>query len=146
MESFAALYSDHVEIVRVAAQLRFEAHCAIDAGAARAAIAALSHLLRAHLIAEDRAVYRRLLACRDEGVADTARAARQSFATLAREWRRYVARWTAEAIAADRAGFAAATAALLDRLNARVVFENETLYPLAVGLADLPLRGRAAAA
>lgn len=146
MESFAGLFADHAEIARSAATLRRAAHEATDAAAARDAIAMLSRQLRAHLIAEDRAVYRRLLACRDHGVAETARAARRSFATLARGWRGYVVRWTSDAIAADPAGFAAATAALLDRLDARIVFENENLYPLAVGLADLPLRSRAAAA
>lgn len=140
MESFAGLFSEHVEIARRAAALRLATRGAIDAAETRDAITALSRSLRAHLIAEDRAVYRRLLACRDRGVAETARAARRSFATLAYDWRRYVARWTPDAIDADPAGFATATEALLDRLTARIVFENEKLYPLAVGLADLPLR------
>lgn len=146
MESFAGLFSEHAEIARHAAALRLATRAAIDAAEARGAITALSRQLRAHLIAEDRAVYHRLLACRDRGVAETARAARGSFATLAHDWCRYVARWTLEAIEPDPAGFAAATEALLDRLDARILFENEKLYPLAVGLADLPLRGRAAAA
>jgi hypothetical protein len=146
MKSFAGLFSEHVEIACRAAALRGATRAAIDAAETRGTITALSQALRAHLIAEARAVYRRLLACRDRGVAETARAARRSFATLAYDWRRYVARWTPEAIDADPAGFAAATEALLDRLDARIVFENEKLYPLALGLADLPLRSHPAPA
>lgn len=145
MESFAALLSDHARIAGSAAALRLAASGTSDAAEACGAIATLSRQLRAHLIAEDRAVYRRLLACRDRGVVETARAARRSFATLARDWRRYVTTWTPAAIDADPAGFGGATAALLDRLDARIVFENEALYPLAVGLADLPLRSPPAA-
>jgi hypothetical protein len=146
MESFVALFSDHARIADSAAALRLVARGTPDAAEACGAIVTLSRQLRAHLIAEDRAVYRRLLACRDRGVAETARAARRGFATLARDWRAYVKAWTPAAIETDPAGFSAATAVLLDRLDARIVFENETLYPLAVCLADLPLRGSPAAA
>jgi hemerythrin-like domain-containing protein len=141
MESVAALFSEHAEITRHAHQVRGAARRGMDGAAdAHQAIASLSRLLRAHLVAEDRMVYRRLLTCRDRGVAETARAARQGFATLARDWRRYAGRWTAEAIAQDAAAFAAESEALLQRIEARIVFEDETLYPLALGLADLPLR------
>lgn len=141
MESVAALFSDHAEIARRARQVRDEAQRGAAAAVeAQQAIGSLSQLLRAHLVAEDRVVYRRLLACRDCGVAEMARAARQSFATLARDWRRYAMRWTAAAIVADSETFLSATEAMLRQLEARIAFEDETLYPLAVGLADLPLR------
>lgn len=142
MESFASLAADHAGIARDAAEIRRQAACGADAAdTARAAIVVLSDHLRDHLMAEDSVVYRRLLACRDEGVADTARAARRSFATLAHDWQWFVSHWTMEAINEDPVAFSTDTAALLDRLDARIAFEEGALYPLAVGLADLPLHG-----
>lgn len=145
MESFARLLSEHTVIICRVAELRQAVRRGSDGSDdARHAIAALSTLLREHFAGEDRVVYRRLLKCRDSGIVEGAQAARRNFATLARDWHRYADQWTDAAIKADPAAFAAITEALLDRLDARVAFEDQTLYPLAVGLADLPLRDTAA--
>lgn len=93
-----------------------------------------------HLGIEDRDIYPRLVTGADDATVRAAREAIQRFEGTAADWRDYGSRWNAEAIAADRDGFAEATADLLAQLNARVRSGNELLYPLALQSSAIRLR------
>jgi hypothetical protein len=144
MLSFERLIREHRLIAQLSARLRHALADGVAAGDAHAALHALSDCLIAHLRAEDSEIYPRLMVSRDAGAAHAARQAIERFHTLASDWMAHVDRWGTAAIARDRAGFDADTLAILDRLDARIVQENELLYPMALNAAHLPLRDSAA--
>ncbi|WP_136942375.1 hemerythrin domain-containing protein [Sphingomonas baiyangensis] len=141
--SFERLIREHRAIAELATVLR--ATIADDAApdVMCAALEALSDQLVSHLATEDADIYPQLMLSADEGAAAAAREAIAAFETLAADWRDYAAHWTSGAIEADCEGFAEATAAILDRLDARVRSENELLYPMALRAAHIRLRDAA---
>lgn len=93
--------------------------------------AALRDTLVRHLKCEDWALYPRL---RASGVADLVRLTRSfelEMGDLADEFVAYDAKWTADRVATDRAGFCRETKIIFDLLQLRIEREEHELYPLA---------------
>lgn len=93
--------------------------------------AALRDTLVRHLKCEDWALYPRL---RASGVADLVRLTRSfelEMGDLADEFVAYDAKWTADRVATDRAGFCRETKIIFDLLQLRIEREERELYPLA---------------
>ena len=93
--------------------------------------AALRDTLVRHLKCEDWALYPRL---RASGVADLVRLTRAfelEMGDLADEFVAYDAKWTADRVATDRAGFCRETKIIFDLLQLRIEREEHELYPLA---------------
>jgi hypothetical protein len=105
---------------------------------ARLSVAVESHLRReeSFLLAELRAP--------GNGVFPAAVAKfRQSSTDLTEAWSCYMRGWDVERIAADWAGFAAQTIALMARLRERIAQENRLLYPIALQGCRIRLRAAA---
>jgi hypothetical protein len=104
-----------------------------DASPAELALS-LDHLVATvddHLSVEDSMIYALAVAAEPDAEARVERM-RGMFDQLKSDWGAYFTGWTAEAIAADRQGFVAATRAMLPRLRDRVKLENELLYALSI--------------
>ena len=91
----------------------------------------LSHVLIAHLKAEDWVLYPDLLASDRPYVADAARHLAQEMGGLADAYNAYTRQWTAQAIAADWKGYRRDSAVVIRMLRKRVAREDRELYPLA---------------
>lgn len=105
---------------------------AAKAGEARSILAKLAGTLRVHLAMEDKNLYPRLVAHKNPALAEKARRFQTEMAPLGKAFFDYVARWPHErAVAADPAGFAAATRQVLRALTARIAAEDHDLYPAA---------------
>lgn len=90
----------------------------------------LSTTLIAHLKVEEWLLYPSLFSSPDSQVAATARAFSEETSGLADAYREHCEQWTAEAIAADWAGFCIECRRILDALTIRITRENCELYPL----------------
>lgn len=84
-----------------------------------------------HLKCEDWILYPRLKASGDPVLARMAREFVDEMGHIAEDFGAYEAKWTADAVAADWPGFAAATTALLDVIGMRIEREEQDLYPAA---------------
>ncbi|MCH4893512.1 MULTISPECIES: hemerythrin domain-containing protein [unclassified Sphingomonas] len=139
--SLERLIGDHRRIVALATAL---ADAAVDPDQRphqlRDAVDGLLEAVIPHLANGDRDIYPRLLACNDDPDARAAHDAIRRFEGAAVDWLGYGAHWHEEAIMRDRAGFAEATAQLIDQLHARMRSENELLYPLALQASAIRLR------
>jgi hypothetical protein len=138
--SYARLIDEHAEIAARAEQLASVTAFG-EAGAVRAALDTLADALVDHLATEDREIHPRLMASTDSTTRLEAGAARRRYETLADDWIALIEHWTEGRIAADRDGFAAASAALIDRLHARIREEDDLLYPAALATGQMALRG-----
>lgn len=90
----------------------------------------LSSTLIAHLKAEDWVLYPRLIDCGDAEIAGTAQAFSDEMGGLAAAYVAYSDKWTANAIAADWAGYCGETRGIIEALTNRITRENRELYPL----------------
>ena len=90
----------------------------------------LSTTLIAHLKAEDWLLYPLLMASADPHIAATACAFSEEMGGLAAAYREHCQSWSADAIAADWAGYCSASRDLIGALNHRITRENRDLYPL----------------
>ena len=103
----------------------------------------LSAALIVHLQTEDGFVYPPLLANADPHIVSIGRAFSREMDGLGAAYVEHCKTWSADAIAADWAGYSIASQALLDALTMRISRENRELYPLLRRLDD---EGRARAA
>ncbi|WP_294260136.1 hemerythrin domain-containing protein [uncultured Sphingomonas sp.] len=138
--SYARLIGEHAEIASRAARLT-TANARGEAAAVREALDELADALIEHLANEDREIHPRLMAARDGGVRISAQEARVRYETLATDWIALISDWPTARIAADRDGFAAESAALIDRLHARIREEDDLLYPAALASGQMALKG-----
>jgi hypothetical protein len=90
----------------------------------------LSSLLIAHLKTEDWLLYPPLLASADSHIASVARAFSVEMGGLAAAFRVYCAKWGANAIVDNWAGYCGDSRHLIDVLTTRITRENRELYPL----------------
>ena len=90
----------------------------------------LSSALIAHLETEEWLLYPRLIASADPDIAATASAFSQEAKRLKAAYVEHCQTWNAHAIAADWAGYCAASRGLIDMLNKRITSENRELFPL----------------
>ncbi len=128
------LYAEHRLILHVAADLRGLAEMVrtrADAVEATMLIDRLDGLLTRHLEREDGEVYPALMGSSDAEVRRLARDAVEDMGGLRQAWAAFVAASTPDDVLRDPARFAAACAAVVGALAERVLFEDETLYPLA---------------
>ncbi|AQR75925.1 hemerythrin domain-containing protein [Sphingomonas sp. LM7] len=124
----ADLLRDHAAIESLSARLA--ALINRDADAAELALT-LDHLVATvadHLSIEDAMIYTLAMQASSGTAAGSAERMRSAFEQLKTDWGAYLTLWSAEAIAADRAEFVAATRAMLPRLRDRVRLENELLF------------------
>ncbi len=91
----------------------------------------LTHVLIAHLKAEDWLLYPDLLASDRPYVAEAARHLIHEMGGLAEAYNAYTRQWTAQAIAADWEGYRRDSAVVIRMLRKRVAREDRELYPLA---------------
>lgn len=89
-----------------------------------------------HLKCEDWALYPRLRAKGDPDLSRLATRFVDEMGHIAGDFAAYDARWTAEAVAADWAGFRAETTGILDALAMRIEREDTHLYPAAERLVE----------
>ncbi|MHA6718303.1 hemerythrin domain-containing protein [Sphingomonas sp. RS6] len=103
---------------------------------------ALDHLLRCvaeHLAREDTTIYALALEAQPGISRETVDQVRDDFERLKMDWRDYLVAWSPEAIMRDRAGFVAATRAMLPRLRERVRLEQGLLLASALqGKPEVP--------
>lgn len=111
-----------------------------DGAAIHASFAALTGELVRHLAREDSMIYPRLIAGDDAASSAAAQDVIAEFQDLAADWTALAGAAAAGQIAADPAGFAARSRALLARLEGRIKRENELLYPQALRAAHIRLR------
>lgn len=124
----ADLLRDHAAIESLSARLAMLIER--DADAARLALT-LDHLVETvadHLAIEDGMIYALAMEARAGTVAGGVDRMRAAFEQLKSDWGVYLTRWSAGAIAENRAEFIAATRAMLPRLRDRVRLENELLF------------------
>lgn len=140
MLSFEDLLHDHSAIFAAVRDLGQEIEDGAPAAALSARLGRLDSLLTPHLAIEDEQIYPLLLASDDAGQRIMAEEAITAYASVASDWRTFVAAWREPAIAADRTGFATGLQALLSTLQQRVKAENEILYPMALRGAHIRLR------
>lgn len=140
MQSFEDLLHDHSAIFAVVREVVREIDDGAGARALSARLGQLDSLLTPHLAIEDEQIYPLLLTSDDAGQRIMAEEAINAYASVARDWRVFVATWHEPAIAADRTGFVTGLQALLDTLQQRVKAENEILYPMALRGAHIRLR------
>jgi hypothetical protein len=138
--SYARLIDEHVEIAARAGHLTAVTRSG-DAAAIRTALDTLADALIDHLRTEDRDIHPRLMAATDSTTRMEAEAACRRYETLAADWIALIDHWTARRIAADTGGFAAVSAALIQRLHDRIREEDGLLYPAALATGQMALRG-----
>ncbi len=90
----------------------------------------LSSTLIVHLKVEDWLLYPPLLESADTQIACTARSFSEEMGGLSDAYRAHCDKWSADAIAADWAGYCAECREILDALTIRITRENRELYPL----------------
>jgi len=140
MLSFEDLMHDHGAIFAAVRDLVREIGDGAGAATLSTGLGQLDSLLTPHLAIEDEQIYPLLLASDGAGQRIMAEEAINAFASVASDWRSFVARWDEPAIAAHRDGFVSGLQALLDTLQQRVRAENEILYPMALRGAHIRLR------
>lgn len=140
MLSFEDLLHDHSAIFAVVRDLAQEIEGGAGAATLFVRLRQLDSLLTPHLAIEDEQIYPLLLASDDAGQRIMAEEAINAYASVASDWRAFLAAWHELAIAADRAGFVTRLQALLHTLQQRVKAENEILYPMALRAAHIRLR------
>lgn len=97
-------------------------------GEARRLVTRLAGKLTVHLLMEDRGLYPELLASPDAGVRAAARRFQAEMGGLRGAAQEFFSRWLGhDAIAADRAAFAAEARPLLEALSARMAAEETHL-------------------
>ena len=140
MLSFEDLMHDHGAIFAAVRELMQEIEAESPATQLAARLSHLDSLLTPHLAIEDEQIYPLLLASNDAGQRIMAEEAINAYASVASDWRTFVAAWPEPAIAADRTGFVTGLQTLLSTLQQRVKAENEILYPMALRAAHIGLR------
>lgn len=140
MLSFEDLLHDHSAIFAVVRDLAREIEEGADAATLAARLERLDSLLTPHLAIEDQQIYPLLLASDDAGQRIMAEEAIYAFASVASDWRVFVATWGEPVIATHRDAFVAELQGFLDTLQRRVKAENEILYPMALRGAHIRLR------
>ncbi len=137
MTDLTKLRDEHSEIVKIVGKLRYL--ISQPSPPPQLHLFALRHELSATLIAhlktEDWILYPELMASADTRVAAIAREFSEKMGGLARAYRDHCQSWSADAIAADWAGYCSASRGLIDALNSRITRENRDLYPLLESLA-----------
>lgn len=91
----------------------------------------LQRALATHLAHEDCEIYPQLVGGDDPAAAAIGMHLRCEYHYLTGDWNLYLLRWKPARIAADWLGFAAETAEMMARLQARIEREDALLYPLA---------------
>lgn len=90
----------------------------------------MAHILAVHLAKEDKILYPKLKTDADQRLARLATAFEEEMGNLAAGYHAYMAAWSGEAIAADRAAFCNDTARIMALLGRRIDKEERELYPL----------------
>lgn len=132
MTSFARLVREHDAIAHRADLLIALAGDRPAVAVAAEELRELGSMVHEHLEQEDAAIFASVDAVAHSRHDTAVMAAAESFEALKRDWLTYIARWSELRIAADWAGFGAATRAMLPRLRARLDWETAVLYSLAV--------------
>ena len=126
----ALLSGEHRAIMAIAADLLDAVQAAaLDLARVSRLRWKLAHLLAVHLAREDRCVYPALTRHPDRSVAALASEFASEMGGLAGEYRAYMDRWNAAAIAENGARFVADTRAVIAALDLRVRREELELYP-----------------
>lgn len=97
--------------------------------------------LIAHLKREDWVLYPSLLASGDRQLTDTAQNYVDEMGHISEAFAAYSRQWLPDAIAADWAGYCAATKGILEALAARIEREDAGLYPLALTVEAVNAQG-----
>jgi iron-sulfur cluster repair protein YtfE (RIC family) len=97
--------------------------------------------LIAHLKREDWVLYPSLLASGDHELANTAQNYIDEMGHISEAFTDYSRQWLPEALAADWAGYCAATREILEALAARIEREDGGLYPLALTVEAVNAQG-----
>ncbi|MBJ7442098.1 MAG: hemerythrin domain-containing protein [Sphingopyxis sp.] len=97
--------------------------------------------LIAHLKREDWVLYPTLLASNDPRLTDTAQTFVDEMGHISDAFVNYSRQWLPDAIAADWPGYCAATKAVLGALAERIEREDSGLYPLALTVDAIDVRG-----
>jgi hemerythrin-like domain-containing protein len=95
-------------------------------------LAKLTGLLRIHFVQEDRTLYPYMIASSNPAASETAHAFSAEMGGLSQVFEAFARKWTSsEAILGDAVGFRRESGSVFAALGARIVRENEELYPLA---------------
>ncbi|WP_164857176.1 hemerythrin domain-containing protein [Sphingomonas crocodyli] len=144
MHDFHTLMIEHDRLDRLAIELLEIVAGEPDPATALAVRADLSVTLDDHLSKEDGFLYDRLLGNAEEDCYPArVREFHSCFAALAADWKDYLQLWDNECVSADWTGFVSETAAMMERLRARIKAENDLLYPLALQKNHIRLRAAA---
>ena len=132
MPSLSQLQEEHAELASLARQLSGMIAQSVPpyAGTLYKLRMKLTSALIGHLKTEDWILYPSLLKSSNEQVVTTARAFGASMGNLASDYRDYVERWGAIAIADDWEGYRRETSEILRALALRMKREDRELYPL----------------
>jgi iron-sulfur cluster repair protein YtfE (RIC family) len=123
----------HVELAGMAQQVRSLSSrlgSDDDCNQVRGELSRLAGKLLVHLTMEDQGMYPRLKDHADSTLKATAASFAREMGGIAEAFTAYSNKWTAGAIKADKTGFAAETAKVVDILLQRIQRENSTLYPM----------------
>ena len=140
MQDYQTLIIEHDRLNLLAGRLARAVAGQPNVDAALGMRAELSAAVESHLTREEGFLYEELSAPGDGKFQAAVAEFRQSFANLSELWPDYLRDWDADRIAADWAGFAAQTVAMMERLRARITDENRLLYPLALQGCRIRLR------
>jgi hemerythrin-like domain-containing protein len=144
MTSVEQLILEHEELDAIAVQLEEQVRQAEPSLAVVLALRArLSVDLNNHLSGEDAALYPKLAASSNCGLAGAADSFQSELATLKADWMAYLEEWCGDAIASDWTNFAQETLAMMARLRARIARENTCLIPAALQRSMVSLRAAA---
>ena len=124
------LARQHHELSQMAAELLI----AINAPEPRPVAALrwrLARALLAHLALEDSYLYPALMGSQEPSVAGVAASFREEMGQLAPMFRKYLAEWADLRIANEWPVFATETRTIISALRQRILYEDNTLYPVA---------------
>jgi hypothetical protein len=137
MTDISKLCEEHRKLEALAAQmLRIVAGAAADAAAIAGLRWRLAQALLDHCADEDRSVYDRLLASGDAVATAVAWRYRQEFGALGAAYAHYISDWPVDRINRNWIGFRADTEAMMAKLAARVLCEEQELYAHAERIAE----------
>ena len=140
MQDYQTLIIEHDHLKLLADRMLGAVAGAPDIGTAIGIRSELSVAVGSHLTREEHFFYEELMAPRDGKFPAAVAEFRSSFASLTEAWSDYLRHWDADGIAADWAGFARQTTAMMNRLRERIADENRLLYPLALQSCRIRLR------
>lgn len=144
MTSVEQLIVEHEELEAIAIQLEEQVRrIEPNLTTVLALKARLSLQLNNHLTGEDTALYPKLSASNDAGLADAADCMQAELGALKIDWSAYLEEWCDDAIDSDWASFAEETRTMMARLRARIARENGCLIPAALQRSVVRLRAAA---